>query len=562
MNTSTIDKNYILIALLASLFFLPFLGGVHLFDWDEINFAECSREMLLRGDYLRPQINFEPFWEKPPLFFWLQSLSMHLFSINEYAARFPNAICGILTLLMIYHLGKNLYDKTFGWLWVVAYMGSILPHLYFKSGIIDPFFNLFIFLSLVFLIRSENNAPPQYKSSPNVFNTWRVDKNIIWGGLFSGLAILTKGPVGLLIIGLTWLSKLLIFKELSIKKTKIFIIFSLIALAVTSLWFGIEMVKNGLWFIKTFIEYNIRLAKTEDAGHGGFFGYHFVVLFFGCFPASIFALRSLYMRYNFTGEKVDFTRWMKALFWVVLILFSLVQSKIVHYSSMCYLPLTFLSAITLKSMMDGNKVFKALNISILVIGIFMGLLVAVLPFIGQNISLLKPLLQRDVFALKNLEAVVSWANWESIVGILFLISTIFSYFMLKNDKPSSQGAWLPRGFLFLFFSTALFINLILIVFINKIEGYSQNAAIEFYESKTQEDCYVQTYDFKSYAHLFYPKKRQPTNPKQADLDWLMRGDVDKPTYWVAKYGSKSGLDTVATLQYLYEKNGFLFYKRR
>ena len=138
---------------MAAIFFLPFLGGVHLFDWDEINFAECSREMILRGEYLRPQINFQPFWEKPPLFMWLQSLSMYILGVNEYAARFPNAICGIATLLIIYHLGKTLYDKSFGWLWTLSYIGSILPHLYFKSGIIDPWFNLFIFLSLVFWIK-------------------------------------------------------------------------------------------------------------------------------------------------------------------------------------------------------------------------------------------------------------------------------------------------------------------------------------------------------------------------------------------------------------------------
>ncbi len=57
-----------LIALLALLLFVPGLGAVHLFDWDEINFAEIAREMLVTGDYLRPQMNFEPFYEKPPLF--------------------------------------------------------------------------------------------------------------------------------------------------------------------------------------------------------------------------------------------------------------------------------------------------------------------------------------------------------------------------------------------------------------------------------------------------------------------------------------------------------------
>lgn len=150
-----IDWNYLFVAVLSALFFLPFLDNVHLFDWDEINFAECAREMLVTGEYLRPQINFAPFWEKPPLFIWFQAISMHFLGVNEYAARLPNALCGITTLLVIYHLGKRLYDKTFGWLWVLAYIGSILPHLYFKSGIIDPWFNLFIFLSLIFLINDE-----------------------------------------------------------------------------------------------------------------------------------------------------------------------------------------------------------------------------------------------------------------------------------------------------------------------------------------------------------------------------------------------------------------------
>ena len=42
---------YLIIALAGALLFLPFLGSVHLFDWDEINFAESSREMIMSGDY-------------------------------------------------------------------------------------------------------------------------------------------------------------------------------------------------------------------------------------------------------------------------------------------------------------------------------------------------------------------------------------------------------------------------------------------------------------------------------------------------------------------------------
>src|ERR1044071_3609588 len=91
--------------------FLPFLGQVHLFDWDEINFAECAREMLVSHDYLRVQIDFQPFWEKPPLFRWLQALSMNLFGVNEYAARFPNAFTGIVTLIVLYYTGKRIVNE-------------------------------------------------------------------------------------------------------------------------------------------------------------------------------------------------------------------------------------------------------------------------------------------------------------------------------------------------------------------------------------------------------------------------------------------------------------------
>ena len=57
------------IVLLASLFMLPYLGSVNLFDSNEVNYAESSREMILTGDYMNVQIDFQPFPEKPPLFF-------------------------------------------------------------------------------------------------------------------------------------------------------------------------------------------------------------------------------------------------------------------------------------------------------------------------------------------------------------------------------------------------------------------------------------------------------------------------------------------------------------
>ena len=125
------------ICFISCLVLMPFLGSVRLFDWDEINFAEASREMLITGNYLQVQIDFKPFWEKPPLFMWMQAFSMKLFGVSEYAARFPNAICGLITLPFLYSIGSSLKDKQFGLLWLLTFIGSFLPHFYFKSVIID-----------------------------------------------------------------------------------------------------------------------------------------------------------------------------------------------------------------------------------------------------------------------------------------------------------------------------------------------------------------------------------------------------------------------------------------
>ena len=181
---------YITIFLIGVVLFVPFLGQVHLFDWDEINFAECAREMIVSKDYLRMQINYRPFWEKPPLFIWLQVLSMKAFGVNEFAARFPNALAGITTLIALYYIGKRIVNERLAIWWVILYAATWLPHFYFKSGIIDPIFNLFIFLAFaqVYFIKHGQN---KYLHA-------------ILSGLFLGLAVMTKGPVAILVAGLAF----------------------------------------------------------------------------------------------------------------------------------------------------------------------------------------------------------------------------------------------------------------------------------------------------------------------------------------------------------------------
>lgn len=561
-NHQNSKKDYFVIVLLGIVFYLPFLGGVHLFDWDEINFAEAAREMIVSGDYFHVQIDFSPFWEKPPLFIWMQILAMKLFGVNEFAARLPNAICGITTLLFLFSIGKKLHNRTFGWIWVLTFLGSILPHLYFRSGIIDPWFNLLIFSSLYFFIYTFSK-----KENYGKVNSF-TGKNsiIILAGVLLGLAVLTKGPAAILIVGLTC------FVFWASEKFRLFftipqvLIYGISTIAVTALWFGVEWLMNGSWFIKEFTMYQIRLLSTEDAGHGGFFGYHFVVLLLGCFPASIFAIPALrrsplLLDSNTEKWQLDFRKWMLILFWVVLILFSLVQSKIVHYSSLCYFPLTYLASTYLFSILQKKeKVQNGLVIALLFIGGIISILFIALPIVGNNIDWIRPLFEKDVFAQANLEANINWSYFDIIPGLVLLIATITSAFIfLKKSFGKKSG--LRKGIVISFGGTAIFITLSLMFFINKIEGYSQNAAIEFYKSLEGKDVYVKNVGFKSYAHLFYSKKPIHSNPQHSDFRWLREGNIDKDVYFVTKINSGKALEGYSDIKEMGRKNGFVFYKR-
>jgi len=529
---------YVVITLLAALLFIPFLGKVHLFDWDEINFAESAREMLLTGNYTRVMIDYVPFWEKPPLFFWLQVISMKTYGINEFAARLPNAICGIITLCLIFYLGRKYFDDTFGWLWVLAYIGSFLPHFYFKSGIIDPWFNLFIFSGIAFLIAASSQKTPSAK-------------HFALSGLFAGMAILTKGPAGLLIILLT--SLIYLFSNTKWINAKSLWYFLLAALVISSIWVGAEMIQHGTGLLREFIVYQVRLFSTTGAGHSGPFYYHAMVLMIGCFPASLFALIGFFKKCDADSFQLNIRLWMIILFMVVLILFSIAKTKIIHYSSLCYLPLTFLAVWEIYfRVIAASKVSKVLSTILLAIGLTIGFVAALIPYFGNHTELIIPYL-KDSFVKASLEAEVVWPPHLMLIGIMYVVIAIASFILLNKN--------LKHGVAILFVGTCIFIQLIMFFFAPRIERYSQGAAIDFYKSLQGKDVYVEVLGFKSFAHLFYTLKQPQENPKSDDKQWLLHGEIDKPAYFVCKINKAQEYALIPQLEEIERKNGFVFFRR-
>jgi 4-amino-4-deoxy-L-arabinose transferase-like glycosyltransferase len=533
---------YLTIIILSGIiFFIPFLGKVHLFDWDEINFAESAREMIVTGNYHRVQINFQPFWEKPPLFFWLQAGAMKLFGINEFAARFPNAIFGIITLVTFFLIGKKYRSPQFGFIWAISYLGTFLPHLYFKSGIIDPIFNYFIFLGMYFMYLD---------ISGEIFKNKYLYPCL--AGLFIGLATLTKGPVGLLVFLISFFVYFLFtrFKNFpNIKKIFLFIFFFTI---ICLLWFGQEIINNGFWFLKEFLSYQADLFLHPVASHGEPFYYHFVVVFIGCFPISIIGLPILF------GKKIDvkkdFSRLMKILFWTVMILFSITTTKIVHYSSLTYPPLAFMAACYLDWLIVNKQKMKiSLLILIGLMGLIFSFLLAALPYVANHHELILPYL-KDPFAAASLNVNVHWSGFESLIGIAYFILVIIAVILFFKKSNF-------RAMLLLFYSTAVCLFFYLIAVVPKIEKYSQGPAIDFYQSLQGKDVYVWPIGFKSYAQYFYTKK--PASPVygEANEQFLLKGNITKPAFFVVKITNTGFDSTCNNCTLIKQEGGFKFYKR-
>lgn len=536
---SSFDKRYLYIAFFAIVFYLPFIGSVHLFDWDEINFAESAREMLVTENYSRVQIDYKPFWEKPPLFFWMQAISMKIFGVTEFAARFPNVICGVVSLLTIYAIGKKLKSSKFGIFWVLSFGASILPFFYFKSGIIDPWYNYFIFVSSYFILQT-------IKASSN--------KHALLGGLFLGLAIITKGPVAVIILLITSLIYLFYTKSFKTINWQNVVLFVLSSFAISSIWFGYETIKHGTSFLTEFIDYQVRLFSTPDSGHGQPFFYHFVVLFFGCFPISIFALPKLVKKANKDKKSRNdsFLLWSKILFWTVLILFSLVTTKIIHYSSLCYLPLSYIAANYLFFLSEHKKFPRfSLRLTFLIVGTLLSIAFILLPFVAANPKYIVPYLN-DEFAIASLRYPVSWTGFEFLFGVLLFAVVVYVFFKLKSGIK--QQVYL------VFFSVAVFMFMFLAVVVPKIEQFSQFPAINFYKTLSGKNVMVSPVGFKSYAHYYYFKKPQTDNKIDGIDDNLVNGKISKDVYFVTKI-THHELDNKKHIFYLGRQGGFDFWYR-
>jgi 4-amino-4-deoxy-L-arabinose transferase-like glycosyltransferase len=171
-----------LIILLGLLIFFPSLGLRDLWEPDEPRYAEVATEMRLLDDYLLLHLNGEIYAEKPPLFFWLSALFQGL-GMGVAAGRVVSGTAALGTLLLTYAIGLLWFPSRTALLAAAIlatteYFGWIS-----RIGIIDTTLVFFTTLSLYGFFRHRRNG-----------GRWLI---LFYAGM--GLAVLSKGPVGILV---------------------------------------------------------------------------------------------------------------------------------------------------------------------------------------------------------------------------------------------------------------------------------------------------------------------------------------------------------------------------
>ncbi len=184
LNSAT--RNSLLLFLGCIIFHVLGTWTLPLIDRDEPRFAEASREMLQRGDYVVPYFNNAYRFDKPPLTYWFQVASYRVFGDNDFAARFPSTVAAALTAVLLLIWGKRLGGDQLGWAAALVFSLSLQTFIHAKAAVADMW--------LVFFVTAAHWAAFKLLFPAGIDRRRWIAWITLYGAL--ALAFLAKGPIG------------------------------------------------------------------------------------------------------------------------------------------------------------------------------------------------------------------------------------------------------------------------------------------------------------------------------------------------------------------------------
>ncbi len=332
-------------AVAAYLAFFYQLGNFAFLGADEARYARIGEEMNLRGDYVTPTLTFLPWLEKPPLLFWLEALSFHLFGVSEWSARLPVAAIALLGVLCASGLGCSLAGQRAAVLTFFILCASGLFFVYARAASTD------MPLAASFTVAMACGLQASRRESP------------LWGagaGLTLGLATLAKGPIALVLFCAVFAVYFLWIGKLKWSWQQIALGF-LTLLASSFPWYWQVWKENGYDFVLTFwLNHHLARFLTTVHHHSQPFWYYLVVTLIGFFPWVFFlgsSIARLWSKRSILSQpepRSELFLWL----WVLVpgLFFSLSGSKLPGYILPLLPALALLVALEWDRHLDGDLI--------------------------------------------------------------------------------------------------------------------------------------------------------------------------------------------------------------
>ncbi len=350
------------IGTLLSIFYAIFIGKYALFTPDEGRYSEVAREMVASHDYVTPRLDGVAFLDKPALYYWLQAIAIQLFGIKEWALRFWPACLGVLGSLMAYVIGRTLYTRRAALLSAVILATSPLYYGAAHYANLDLEVSVLISITLGFsLLGLQASSPRQQK----IF--------FLLAYVFAGLAILTKGLIGLafpvMIIG-SWI--LLLNRWSVLKKMHLFLGLLLIA-GIALPWYFLVQKANPEFLHFFFITQQVaRFLTHGDYNNRTVWWFYIPIVLLGTIPWSAFFVQAFTNNLKLTWQnRQQHANELFLVLWfsLIFVFFSIPTSKTVGYILPVFMPLALMVGNYLDTTW-GNLTTKgfARGIKLLIVG--------------------------------------------------------------------------------------------------------------------------------------------------------------------------------------------------
>jgi 4-amino-4-deoxy-L-arabinose transferase-like glycosyltransferase len=290
--------------------------------------------MRERSDYVIPFFNDKYRFDKPAFIYWTQIASYSVFGETDFAARFPSTVAAALTALLLYGWGRRAGGERVGWWAAIVFTLCLQVFIHARAAVADMWLVFFVtaahWAGYELLADSLGREPSS--SGGRRFVLWRIAFYVALG-----LGFLAKGPLGWLPL-LTVISTKLFLRGNSLTQRFWFVTGMLGAFAIVCTWGIPALIRtNGDFFRVGIGRHVVDRSFNVMEGHGAnswntylaAMPFYFLTVFVSFFPWSI-KLPGLTKRLWRRRDATD--SYLVSGILIVFVIFSLVKTKLPHYT--------------------------------------------------------------------------------------------------------------------------------------------------------------------------------------------------------------------------------------